>query len=319
MNNFKIYRKTIVFSWLRLLVDILATIIMIGCAIIGFMVTGEKAAGLGIGLLIGIIIFIIMVRYLNYILKAGQIAMMTRGVTEGKIPDNIVSAGKAEVKKRFVSVSVYFAITSAIKGIFGELTNALNVAETAIGGTAGTVGNTISAIVQTVVSYLSDCCLGWIFYRQNQGAFKSTCEGAVLFFKNWKAFLKNLGRVFGIGIVSFIAICGAFTYVFYMILGNFPKFIEMCQKALADVPNMKDIDDPTVALLFVSLLFAVLVWEVLHNVFVRPFVLVGVLRNYMQAGIENPPKDENFAELDKISKKFNKYHQKSDAEQQVSA
>ena len=46
----------------------------------------------------------------------------------------------------------------------------------------------------------------------------------------------------------------------------------------------------------------------IHSVFIRPFVLVGVLRNYIQSGIEDMPTEASFAMLDSKSAKFKKLH-----------
>lgn len=312
LTNGQIYRKTFIFSWMRFLVDFLAVLILAACILIGFFVSGQQVIGLGIGLLVGILIFFLMVHFVTYLFKAGQIAMMTKGVTEGQLPDNVLQAGKAIVKQRFLTVAAYYAVTSAIKAIFREITRGINaIGKVAGGETGGEVGDTISGVINTVVSYLCDCCLGWVFYKSEQSAFKSTCDGAVLFFKNWKALIKNLGRIFGMGLVSLLVIGGAFTAMFYAVLGNFPAFVTAVAKAMQSAVKGTDLSDPTVALLFVSLLFGVIVWTILHNAFVRPFVLVGVLRNYMTAGIQNPPQEESFAQLDKLSPKFRKTHAKA--------
>ena len=53
------------------------------------------------------------------------------------------------------------------------------------------MSSVISSVISVVVSYLCDCCLGWVFYRQDVKSAKATCEGAVLFFKHWKTLAKN--------------------------------------------------------------------------------------------------------------------------------
>jgi len=55
-------------------------------------------------------------------------------------------------------------------------------------------------------------------------------------------------------------------------------------------------------------LTGVIIWSILHSVFIRPFVLVGVLRNYMASGINDIPSEDSFALLDGKSKKFRKLH-----------
>ena len=52
-------------------------------------------------------------------------------------------------------------------------------------------------------------------------------------------------------------------------------------------------------------------WSILHSTFVRPFILVGVLRNFIDSGKEYTPSESDFAEIDKKSKKFAKLRAES--------
>ena len=45
-----------------------------------------------------------------------------------------------------------------------------------------------------------------------------------------------------------------------------------------------------------------------HSVFIKPFVLTGVLRNYIASGANDIPGESSFAELDSKSRKFRKLH-----------
>jgi hypothetical protein len=52
----------------------------------------------------------------------------------------------------------------------------------------------------------------------------------------------------------------------------------------------------------------VVMWGIMHAAFVRPFILVGVLRNYIESGKNERISSADYAELDKKSKKFAKLH-----------
>ena len=317
MSNFEIYRKTFTFLWQRLFLYLLGIVIMIACTVLGYMIIGEPFIGMGSGFIIGLIIFALILHYCGYLLKAAQIAMMMKGVADNKLPKDVSVKGKELVKKRFATVSVYYAVTNGIKGIFAELTKGLNSLADSSGNSADEgVTGTISAVINIAVAYLCDCCLGWVFYRTEENAFRSTCEGAVLYFKNWKTLIKNMGRVLGFGAVSLVIIGGLLGFGYYSLLGSFPVFVQGIVNVLGSVvENESEITkDPTVSLAVVSFLFALITWSVLHAAFVRPFVLIGVLRNYMKAGIENLPKEADMAALDGVSKKFKKAHVKADTE-----
>ena len=319
MTNKQIYKQTLTFSLHRLLFDILSFLMVGGLATVGFVLmdktTDKGLIGLGLGLVFGLILVYFILRYSSYNYKAGQIAMMTHAITEGELPEDVLSAGKKIVKERFITVAVFFGATRLINGIFSQLSRGLTSLGNSIGGEkGGNVASAITGIIQIVINFLCDCCLGWVFFRKDQNAGKATCEGAVLFFKNGKALLKNLGRIFGMGLVSLLCIGGAFTALFYGIFSAFPATFELLTTEIAEaatrlettVPEL--LSSPDSLMIVFAAAAALIVWGILHSVFVRPFILVGVLRNFMEAGVNNIPTEESFALLDKKSDKFKKLH-----------
>lgn len=315
MDNKQIYKRTLGFSVRRLWWDILAFVIFGVLVAIGFFIA-EKTfnaglAGLAIGVIVGAVVVFFLVRYVGYAYKAGQIAMMTKAITEDELPDDVISAGKKIVKERFVTVAAYYVVTSTIKGIFNQIGRGITAIGDAVGGDAGgAVGSTISSVIQTIVAYLCDCCLGWVFYRKNEKAARATCEGAVLFFKHGKTLAKNLGRVFGMSIVSFLIIGGIFTGIFYLILMNFPDFFAQLSTEIMEVgENVPEfLSDVTNLTIVCSAIIGVVMWSILHSTFVRPFILVGVLRNFINSGINDIPDEKSFKMLDEKSDKFRKLH-----------
>ena len=317
MTNKQIYNKTLTFSLHRLLYDVLAFVLMGALGAAGFLlmdrVNDKGLIGLGIGLFLGLIAVIVILRYVSYTFKAGQIAMMTKAVTEGELPEDVLKEGKAAVKERFGAVAAFFAITGAISAIFGQLSRGLTGIGSAVGGDTGkNIASAISTGIQVVVAYLCDCCLGWVFYRKDQKTAKATCEGAVLFFKHGKTLLKNLGRVFGMGLLSFVVIGGAFFGGFFAIFSQMPGFFERFTAEIAEAAVRMEttlpeaFSDPKMIMIVCAAIIAVILWSILHSVFVRPFILVGVLRNYMESGMNDIPSEESFAMLDSKSARFKK-------------
>ena len=223
--------------------------------------------------------------------------MMTRAITDGKSPDDIYGEGKIIVKERFLTVAAYYAVTNVIKGIFNETGKIITKAGSAIGGDTGsTIGSTISSAINVVVGYLCDCCLGWVFYRKNEKSTKATLEGGVLFFKNGKTLAKNLGRIFGMGILSLLVIGGVFFGLFYLITIAFPEAFAALANEFAELASedesMEFLTNPNNLQLIVARIGGVIMWFVLHSTFVRPFILVGVLRNYIESGMKEKPTEK---------------------------
>ncbi len=319
MDNMAVYKKTIGFSLRRLVWDLLAMVVLAGCGVAGFMIadksTNKGLIGLLIGALVAIVIIVVMMRWVSYKYKAGQIAMMTRGVTEGSLPDDVIGEGKRVVKERFVTVAAFFAVTGIIKGIFNEIGRVITRLGESIGGDTGNaVGSAISTVINTIVSYLCDCCLGWVFYRKDVKSTKATCEGAVLFFKHGKTFAKNMARVFVFAIVSLLLIGGIFFGIAFLIFRQFPDLFnnlaaEIAEAATRNSSKIPDfLKDPNTLIIAVAVLVGVIMWSIIHSVFIRPYVLIGVLRNYIASGIKDIPSEESFAALDAKSRKFKKLH-----------
>ena len=319
MDNKEIYKRTLTFSLRRFLWDAASLVIIIVVAAAGFFLAEKLASqgliGLVVGIVIGIIVVAIASHFVSYVFKAGQIAMMTKAIADGKLPDDVYGEGKKIVKERFLTVAAYYAVTGVIKGIFNELGRAITAVGQAVGGdNGGAVGSTISGVIQTIVGYLCDCCLGWVFYKKDEKATKATMEGAVLFFKHGKTLIKNLGRVFGIGILSFVVIGGVFFGIFYLITLAMPGVFEGLAAEFANIAASGEVEMPEFLtnaqnlMLIAAGIGGVTMWGIIHSVFVRPFILVGVLRNYIESGKNEKISNADFAELDKKSKKFAKLH-----------
>ena len=319
MDNMAVYKKTIGFSLRRLVWDLLAMVVLAGCGVAGFMIadksTNKGLIGLLVGALVAIVIIVVMMRWVSYKYKAGQIAMMTRGVTEGTLPDDVIGEGKRVVKERFMTVAAFFAVTGIIKGIFNEIGRAITRLGESIGGDTGNaVGSAISTVINTIVSYLCDCCLGWVFYRKDVKSTKATCEGAVLFFKHGKTFAKNMARVFVFAIVSLLLIGGIFFGIAFLIFKQFPDLFNNLAREIAEAATRNSskipdfLKDPNTLIIAAAVLVGVIMWSIIHSVFIRPYVLIGVLRNYIASGIKDIPSEESFAALDAKSKKFKKLH-----------
>ena len=315
MTDKEIYKRTLVFSVRALLFDILALILFIACPTVGFIlgdrIQEKGAIGLLIGLVIGIIALAAILRFVAYQYQAGQVAMMTRGITENELPDDIIAAAKQAVRERFVTIAIYFLAVNAVKGLFNRLGSVITNVGRSVGGSTGSaVGSVVSSVIQTIISYLCTCCLGWVFYRREQNAFKATCEGAVIFFKHGKTFAKNMGRIFGIGALSFVPIVGGLTALFYKVFSGYPVFFREVAQAFADSEDAAYLSDPKVLMVVIAFIIGVIIWGIIHSTFIRPYVLVGVLRNYINSGIRDVPTEGSFRNVLGVSAKFDKLEQK---------
>ncbi len=317
MGNIEIYRKTLRFSVMRLLVAILGIFIIVALPLATFLVTAgmsEVACAVAtfVAFIVGIVVFVLIIRYCGYLFTAAQVAMITEGVSKGTLPDDVYAAGKQAVKRRFVTASVYFALWSITKAITNQITAGLNalgrVADAGNNaGPASTVAGIVSTVISVVLEYLNYCSLGWVFLNANQSPFKSTCDGAVVYFQNWKTLLQNAGKVIGITVVSLVVIGGAFLGLGYLAFGSIPSLTAV----LADLDASATLDDgsavpPGTSLIILCVIVALLLWGGIHSAFVKPFILISVMRRYIEAGLANPPKVDLYGKLAGMSAGFRK-------------
>ena len=320
MTNFQVYKKTLSFSLIGFLVDLLVFIGFIAICALGFFIA-DKAfdkglIGLFIGFVVAIIFSVLMNIFVSNVLKAGHIAMITKGVTEDTLPENVLHEGRKAVKSRFATITAFFFITRAIKNIFRQIGRIVTKIGNAVGGeTGGNIASIINSFIQVLLGYLCDCCLGWVFYRKDTNAARATCEGAAIFFKHGKTLLKNIIRIFGLGLLSLAIIGGAFFGIGYLISSQMLNgAFNTLASEIAEASIRNDLDipqaltDPKVLMLIVSGVAALFIWNIIHSVFVRPFILVGVMRNFTASGIKDMPTEAEFNELDKKSPRFAKIH-----------
>ena len=319
MTNFQVYRKTLSFSFAMFGAELLAFIAFIGCATAGFFIFYRTIDMALIGLLIGVIIGIVAAVLINIFLvnriKAAQIAMMAIGVTENQLPEHTFKEGFNQLKGRFGKLTAFFFIMNAIKSIFHQIGRAFTRVGEAVGGqVGGSVTSVIDSAVQTLIAYLCDCCLGWVMYNKDTNMARAACEGAVIFFKNGKTLIRNIGRIFGMSILSFVLFGGAFFGGFFALFYFVPNMSqgivnEIAKMAASSGDTVPEIlSQPTLFNVVAAAVLAVVLWCMFHSVLGRPFILVGVLRNFMAAGLKNKPQEGDFAVLDSRSPKFAKLH-----------
>ena len=314
MNNGAIYKKTLKFSFMRMLCSIGGIVLVVGLPVAAFFLTQNAAEetiviATGVAFVLGCVAYWLIARYARYLYLAGQIAMMERGITEGQLPENVMAAGKAAVKERFVTATVFFALNSLTQGITREITNGINKVTSAIGGsgnsTASTVGDTISAVISLVLEYVNYCSLAWVCHKKEQNAFKSTCDGAVIYFQNWKTLLKNMGKVIGFTVLSLLIIAVPLCFGASALLNSLNGASAMFAGIDAALLEM-EVELPFSSLYGAGIIVGLLFWSALHSALVKPYILVSVMRRYIEAGEQNPPKIDIYGKLSGLSKSFKK-------------
>ena len=116
------------------------------------------------------------------------------------------------------------------------------------------------------------------------------------------------------GLLGLIIVGGAFFGIFYGIFSLVPSAFNSLSLEVAEsmtrleITDMDFLKDPKTLMLVMAGVLAIVLYSMAHSVFIRPFILVGVLRNFTASGIKDIPTEEEFAKLNEKSPKFAKLY-----------
>jgi len=219
MKSGELFRKTMPFCIAKLalggatvLISIVLLLVLLG---IGWLF-GENGMGFAILIWIGAtgaVRFAIM-HYMGYLVKAGHVAVLAEAVTTGKIPENQVNYGKEKVKKRFATSNIYFAVDKLVSGSVKQIQRGIEKLGNKLDFIPGmeAVTNVAKFFVELSLGYIDECCLGYTFYKEEQGAFKSACDGVVIYAQNIKELLKNAAKTM-LKVFGFMAVVVLIVFV----------------------------------------------------------------------------------------------------------
>ena len=198
MKAEQLFRKTMPFC--------MAKFVLGGAMVLILGVLLALFAGIGwlfgdLGLVIGLciwggsikVVHLVVMNYAGYLVKAGHIAVLAEAAATGKVPDNQVQYGKDRVKERFLTSNVYFAVDKLVAGAVKEIQRGIENVSNFLDFIPGMdkVAGLAKWFVELSLGYIDECCLGYTFYKSEQGAFQSACDGVVIYAKNIKHLLKN--------------------------------------------------------------------------------------------------------------------------------
>ena len=131
--------------------------------------------------------------YMGYLVKAGHMAVIAEAATTGQVPDDQVRYGVEKVKERFVTANIYFAVDKLVSGAVKEIQKGIEKVSNALDFIPGMeqLASFAKFFVELSLGYIDECCLGYTFYKAEQGAFQSACDGVVIYAQNIKHLLKN--------------------------------------------------------------------------------------------------------------------------------
>jgi hypothetical protein len=290
MKAGEIFSKTMPFVWAKLLLGL--AVVLISAVLFGIFMgiallfhSAEATVFIVVIWLaaVGVVRFFLM-HYVGYMVKAGHIAVIAEAVTTGGVPANQVAYGKQRVLERFAASNVYFAVDKLVSGAVkqiqrgvGKLGHALNF----IPG-MGTITGLAQFFVELSLGYIDECCLGYTFYKKEQGAFKSAADGVVIYAQNWKTLLGSAAKTMAMVVLGLLGI----TLALFAVLGLLFRLFAW--------PG------------WVAFVIALLVAMAIKFAFIDSFILVRTMVSYMGVAPATEITFDLYGKLSGISSKFKK-------------
>lgn len=291
MNSGELFRKTMPFCMAKLVVGVvtvLASVVLLLILMgIGWLF-GESGMGFAILIWIGAtgVIRLAIMHYFGYLIKAGHIAVIAEAVTTGKVPNNQVEYGKEKVKKRFATSNIYFAVDKLVTGSVKQIQRGIEKLGNKLDFIPGMESLTglVNFFVELSLGYIDECCLGYTFYKEEQGAFKSACDGVVIYAQNIKELLKNAAKTM-LKTLGFMAIV---VLVVFVPIGLLFKILHWNS--------------------FIAFLLAIFVAWVVKFAFLDSYILCQTMTSYMTLAPNTQITFDLYDKLSKISQSFKKLY-----------
>ena len=297
MKAGQVFRKTMPFCWAKLLLGgatVLISAILLAILMGLGWLFGES--GMFICILIwigatGAVRFAIM-HYFGYLVKAGHIAVIAEATTTGNVPANQVKYGMDKVKARFATANIYFAVDKLVSGAVKQIQRGIEKLGNAMRFIPGMEHVTKAAnfFVELSLGYIDECCLGYTFYKAEQGAFQSACDGVVIYAQNIKHLLKNAAKTMLKVIVATVVV----VLVVFIPVGLLFKVFQWSG--------------------FLAFLLACLIAWVVKFAFLDSFILCQTMAGYMEVAPTTQITYDLYQKLCGISGKFKELWNKGKAE-----
>ena len=303
MKNMDIFKKTMPFVWTRFGLYLLLGIGIVAYYILAILLLGLAGDGLGflgfIILAVGIAIYVAVSRYLNYMVKAAHVAVIAELAEKGTVPEgvSVVKYGKEQVKKRFATATVFYALDGLVSGAVSQLQKVV----TKVGSwfekipAMKTLFDILNLFIGIVLGYVDEAVLAHIFTKKDESAWKGAADGVVLYFESWKEILKN-----AVGLVIFVI-------AFYLIGGVGVYFV--CEGIIAAT-----LATESILVFLVTIIAAVVIINAVKASFIDSWLTISVVNKYTQVTYNKQPQFDLYGKAKVWSKKFSKLCSKAEAE-----
>jgi len=149
-------------------------------------------------------------RYLLYLVKGAHIAVLTKYLTEGEIPEgkSQIAYGREIVQQNFRDVSILFALNKMTDRVVRRFTRRFVriVDMLPLGGGATKIARWASTIVNQSLSYIDEAILSYAIAKDGKNVWTNARHGIILYAQVYKPVLMTAIKVWFLGKAFFLAL-----------------------------------------------------------------------------------------------------------------
>ena len=291
MSPFNIYRKTMIFSWLKLGVGLMTLFICLGIgALAWFLITrlsfdAFTSIAIGCGaFLVAVVLYYLMMTKIGYSIKLGHLAIIERAHRGESIPSNPVEFSKTIVRERFGTNRQYYALSRNLMVTIRQLVRVISR-----GFSLDTDAPNMHSgrwvkhlICMPALRSIDECCLTYTLGQKPLEVNAACVDAMTLLVQNWAGFMSKAMRVS----IVHILVC-LFTFVLFFLPGFF-----IC----------RDLGVNTMPWFGVAFFLTLTV----KIAFFDSYVLTKIVCGFLTLAAESKIDPKNYAKLDKWSKGYDK-------------
>lgn len=190
----EIFNKTFGFVFLKMLIPIASLVVsLIAMAII--TAVGGHSFGIIkaiIWLVITVVAYFAINLFVGYKYKAGHVAVVTDSVSFD-IPEDMYNMAKESVAYRFPSCNEFAAYERQMNGVVAQLQKHLNTfpERHMRKPVVSQLLQVLQVFIGMALSFVSDLCLGYTFWRDGKPLYTSAADGAAIYYMSWRRIVQN--------------------------------------------------------------------------------------------------------------------------------
>jgi len=170
--------------------------------------------------LVGVVVFVVGIgglgflyrwaqRYVLYLIKAAQIAVMAELLVREELPPgtNQLAWGKQRVQDRFGEASAMFIVDQMVSGVVSVFTSAVyRVASWVPGNALRGLVRAVNRVLRFSLEYVDEAILARSFWTDTEDVWANARDGVVLYGMVWKPLLMNAIALMLLSLVPFVLV-----------------------------------------------------------------------------------------------------------------